>query len=97
MEKAPIMPIVTDLKNSYSFIGNDGSVFYFRTDKDAVRGKVVSVDMLQPSPVWKDVVPESGETLNGVQFVNNQFVLNYMKDAYTQIKIYQTDGKIGRA
>lgn len=96
MEKAPIMPLVTNLKNSFSFIGNDGSTFYFRTDKDAPRGKVVSVNALEGEPVWKDVIPESADTLNGVQFVNNQFVLNYMKDAYTKIKIYETDGKFVR-
>ncbi len=96
MEKAGILPLVTDLKNSYSFIGNDGPVFYFRTDKDAQRGKVVSVNVLAPNPVWNDVIPEAAETLNGVQFVNNQFVLNYMKDAYTKIRIFDTKGVLVR-
>lgn len=96
MEKAPMIPLVNDLKNSYSYIGNDGSVFYFRTDKDAQRGKIVSVDVLKSSPTWSDLIPEVAETLNGVQFVNNQFVLNYMKDAYTQIKIHDTKGKFVR-
>ena len=92
MEKAGILPLITDLKNSYSFIGNDGPVFYFRTDKDAPRGKVVSVNVLARSHVWNDLIPEAAETLNGVQFVNNQFVLNYMKDAYTKIEIFDTKG-----
>ncbi|MGI8408411.1 MAG: prolyl oligopeptidase family serine peptidase [Pyrinomonadaceae bacterium] len=96
MEKAPIMPLITDLKNSYGFIGNDGPVFYFRTDKDAERGKVVSVNVLDKTPVWNDIVPEAAETLNGIQFINNQLVLNYMKDAYTQIKIVDTKGKFVR-
>jgi prolyl oligopeptidase len=42
------------------------------------------------------VISESADVLNGVQFINDQFVLNYMKDAYTQIKIYETDGKFVR-
>ncbi|MDQ3219616.1 MAG: prolyl oligopeptidase family serine peptidase, partial [Acidobacteriota bacterium] len=96
MEKAPIMPLITDLKNSYGFIGNDGPVFYFRTDKDAERGKVVSVNVLDKTPVWNDIVPEAAETLSGIQFINNQIVLNYMKDAYTQIKIVDTKGKFVR-
>lgn len=96
MSKAPIMPLVADRKNSFSFIGNDGSVFYFRTDRDAPRGKVVKVDALAPTPTWTDVIPESADTLNGVRFINNQFVLNYMKDAATRIRIYETDGKFVR-
>ena len=93
---AGILPLVVDLKNSYSFIGNDGPVFYFRTDKDAPRSKVVKVNVLAKNHVWEDVIPETGDTLNGVQFVNNQFVLNYMKDASTLIKIYETNGKFVR-
>jgi prolyl oligopeptidase len=93
---AGIVPLVTDLKNSYSFIANDGPVFYFRTDKDAPRSKVVRVNVLAREHKWEDVIPETTDTLNGVQFVNNQFVLNYMKDAYTQIKIYETNGKFVR-
>lgn len=93
MEKAPIMPLVTDRTNSYSFVGNDGHVFYFRTDKGAERSKLVSVNVTDKTPVWKDVIPEAEETLNGVQMINDQFVANYLKDAYTQIRIYGKDGK----
>ena len=90
---SPIQPLVTDLKNSHSFIGNVGPVFYFRTDNGAARGKVVSINVSESAPVWKDVVPEAAETLNGVQFINDQFVANYMKDAYTQVRIFETNGK----
>lgn len=96
MGKAPIIPLVADRKNSYSFIGNDESTFYFRTDRDAPRGKVVKVDALAREHKWEDVIPESADTLNNVQFINNQFVLNYMKDAATAIKIYETTGKFVR-
>lgn len=88
-----ILPLVTDLKAAFNFIGNDGSLFYFQTDKDAALGRVVSVNVLDKTPVWKDIVPESAETLRGVNFINNQFVLNYLKDAFTQIKIVTTAGE----
>jgi prolyl oligopeptidase len=92
-EKAAIMPLVVDLKNSWSFVGNDKDIFYFSTDKDAPRGKVVKVKATAATPVWADVIAESPDTLNGVRFINDQFVLNYMKDASTKIKIYKTNGK----
>ena len=88
-----IVPLVGDRANSWSFIGNDGPVFYFRTDKNAERGKLVSVDVSASERAWKDVVPQAEETLGGVQFINDQFVLNYLKDAYTRIKIYDKNGK----
>lgn len=90
---SPIVPLVNDRNNSWSFVGNDGPVFYFRTDKDAERGKLVSVNVLARARIWKDIVPQAAETLNGVQMINNQFVANYLKDAYTNIKIYDKAGK----
>lgn len=96
MEKAPIIPIVEDLKFSWDYIGNDGSTFYFDTDKDAPRGKVVKVDALRAEKVWSDVVPETKDTLNGVSFINDQFVLNYLSDAHTKINIVETSGKFVR-
>jgi prolyl oligopeptidase len=95
-EKAPILPLITNLDNSWNFIGNDGPVFYFQTDKDASRGKIVKVNVLARMHNFQDVIPESTDTLGGVGFINNQFVLNYLHDAYTLIKIYETGGKFVR-
>ncbi|HMO80052.1 MAG TPA: prolyl oligopeptidase family serine peptidase [Pyrinomonadaceae bacterium] len=92
-DNAPILPLVTDFAAAYGFLGNDGPVFYFQTDRVAPLGKVVSVNVLARQHVWKEIVPEAKETLRGVNFINNWFVLNYLKDAYTQIRIVDTDGK----
>lgn len=92
-EDSPIVPLVADRSNSYGFVGNDGPVFYFRTDKDAERGKLVSVNVLARTRVWRDVVPQTAETLNNIQMLNDQFVLNYLKDAYTNIRIFDKQGK----
>ena len=96
MEKAPVMALVDKFEADYSFIGNDGSTFYFRTDKDAPRGRVVKVDALVKDKKWTEVVPEAAETLQSVDFVNDQFVLSYLKDAYTTVNIYNRDGKFVR-
>jgi prolyl oligopeptidase len=91
-----IMPLVDKLEDDFSFIGNDKSTFYFRTDKGATRAKVVRVNVANGDYKWEDVIAESPETLQGVDFINNQLVLNYLKDAYTQIKIYDLKGKFVR-
>ena len=93
MDKAPIIPVVDKLIADYSFIGNDGSKFYFRTDKDAPLGRLVMIDVLDKDLKWNEIVPQAKETLGGVDFVNNQFVGSYLKDAYTQIRIYDLNGK----
>jgi prolyl oligopeptidase len=96
MERAPVMPVIDRLEADYSFIGNDGSTFYFRTDKDAPRGRLVSVDVLAKDKKWSEVIPQAAETLESVDFINNQFVGSFLKDAYTQFRIYDLDGKFVR-
>ncbi len=91
-----VMPVIDKLESSYSFIGNDGTTFFFETDKDASRGRVVSVDVSKADKEWKEIIPEGKETLGGISFINNQFVANYLKDAYTQIRIYDMKGKFVR-
>jgi prolyl oligopeptidase len=95
-ENAPIVPVVDKLENDYSFVGNDGSKFYFRTDKAAPRGRIVMVDVTDKNLKWTEIVPQSAETLQGANFINNQFVGNYLKDAYSQFRIYDLNGKFVR-
>ncbi|MDQ2747132.1 MAG: prolyl oligopeptidase family serine peptidase [Acidobacteriota bacterium] len=88
-----IVPVVDKLVADYTFLGNDGAKFYFRTDKDAPRGRVVMVDVAAKDLQWTELVPQATETLEGASFINNQFVASYLKDAYTQFKIYDLNGK----
>ena len=96
VENAPIMPVVDKLEADYGFIGNDGSKLYFRTDKDAPRGRLVMVDVSDKDFKWKEVVPQAAETLQSANFINNQFVGDYLKDAYTQFRVYDLNGKFVR-
>jgi prolyl oligopeptidase len=90
---SPMVPLVTERSNNYGFVGNDGPVFYFRTDKDAERSRLVSVNVLSRTRVWKEIVPQAQETLASVQMINDQFVLRYLKDAYTRFRIFDKNGK----
>ena len=41
------MPVdlIEDFDNEYSFIGNDGPIFYFKTDLQAPRGRLIAIDI----------------------------------------------------
>jgi prolyl oligopeptidase len=92
-----VVKLLDDFDAAYSFIGNEGTRFWFQTDLESPRGKVIEIDISKPGRSnWKVVVPESKETLQSVSLVNHMFVVNYLKDAYTQVKIYDTKGKLLR-
>ncbi|MDQ3585706.1 MAG: prolyl oligopeptidase family serine peptidase [Pyrinomonadaceae bacterium] len=94
---APVVKLLDDAGIAQYFVGNDGPVFWFQTDRDAPRKKLIAIDTRAPAQQnWKVIVPEAKETLDGVNVVNDQFIASYLKDAHTQIKIYDLNGKLIR-
>ncbi|MHC4599285.1 MAG: prolyl oligopeptidase family serine peptidase [Planctomycetota bacterium] len=89
------MPVdlIDRFENDYGFLGNDGPVFYFRTDLDAPRGRVVAVDVRKPGRKhWREILPQGEETLRSVSYVANLFIVRTLKDAVTRVRIYTRDG-----
>lgn len=85
--------LITTFDNEYTLIGNDGPVFFFKTDLEAPRRRVIAIDIRKPDPKnWKEVIPERDETLRGVGLVGNTFVASYLKDARTQVNIHSMKG-----
>ena len=87
-----------------SFITNDGPIFYFKTDKDAPRGRVIAIDIRQPTPPfpphqgggeggWKEVIPQAKAALQNVGYVGNLLVCGYLQDARTQIQMHRLNGQ----
>jgi prolyl oligopeptidase len=94
---AEVVELISKFEASYSFIDNDGSVFWFRTDLDAPRGRVIAIDTSNPTRAnWVKIIPQTDETLEGVGLLNNQFVADYLKDARSQIKIFDLNGAFVR-
>lgn len=90
-----VVELISQFESEYSFIGNDGSVFWFRTDLNAPRGRAIAIDINSPQQM-REIIPQAEETLEGVSLINNQLVAFYLKDAATQVKIFDLDGKFIR-
>ena len=86
-----VVELLKDFDASYSFVGNNDTTFYFETDKDAPLSRLIAIDITQPTQ-YKDIIPESSETLESISFVNNTFIASYLQDAYSRIRLFKTDG-----
>lgn len=94
---AGVVELINQFEADYRFIGNDGARFWFRTDLDAPRGRVIAIDLHRPEREhWQEVIPEAAETLEDAGLLNNQFVVDYLQDAHTQIKVFDLDGAFVR-
>jgi len=91
---APVVRLLDAFDAAYGFIGNDGPLFYFQTDHTAPRGRVIAVDTRRPDqPSWREVVAQAPDVLEGSQIVHDTFVLRYLHDAASQLRLYRLDGK----
>jgi len=91
-----IFPVIDELVADYTYITNVGNIFYFRTDRNAPLGKVVSVNVKTSKKIWKDVIAQKKETLEGASMLDGKLVANYLKDAYTQVNIHDRNGRFIR-
>ena len=90
---SPVVELIQNFEADYSFVSNDGTKFWFRTDLEAPKGRLIAIDLTQPDRgQWQEVIPESEDTLGSVGILNNQFVADYLKDAYTNIRIFSLEG-----
>jgi prolyl oligopeptidase len=90
---APV-DLIDKFENDYSFIGNDGPVFYFKTDFAAPRGRLIAIDTHKPEKTsWKEIIPQAKDNLREVNLVGNRFIADYLKDAQSQVKVFALDGK----
>ncbi len=92
-----VVELIREFEAQYEFIDNEGPVFWFQTDLDAPRSRVIAINTLNPDRSnWKEIIPQARETLRGVNLVGNLFVASYLKDARTQVKMFDVNGKFVR-
>ncbi len=90
---SPVIPIVTDMKNSHNVVDADDQFFYIQTDRDAPTGKLVTVPVNDPSPAnWKTLIDAKPEVLTA-SAAGGTLYCTYMKDAVNKVYQYGHDGK----
>jgi prolyl oligopeptidase len=84
--------LFTGLKNQWNYVGNEGSRFFFATDKDAPMKRVVAVDAIRRiAPVT--VIPAAKSALDNVSLIGGKLIASYLVDAKSEVQVYDTDGK----
>ncbi|QJW95812.1 prolyl oligopeptidase family serine peptidase [Frigoriglobus tundricola] len=92
-----VVELIDNHDNKFGFLGNDGGVFYFRTDYQAPKYQIVAIDTKHPDKKnWKTVIAQAAEPLDSVDLVGNRFICSYLKDAKTAVKVYEVDGTFVR-
>jgi prolyl oligopeptidase len=93
-----VFKLVDEFEAHFSFVGHDGSVFYFETDYQAPRGQVIAIDLNQPERShWRTLVPESSDALRNVSLSGDRFIATYLHNAQSEVRFFDLSGKFLKA
>ena len=93
-----VVELIPEFTAAFSFIDNDGPLFFFETDLDAPRSRVIAIDIRQPERAnWREIIAQAEEPLKSVSVVHRQFLCNYLHDAHSLVRVMEWDGKAPRA
>jgi prolyl oligopeptidase len=85
--------LLTDFDAAYELVWNDGTRFFFKTDRDAPLSRVIAIDIDHPHPSkWNEVIPEDTDKLEYADFIGGFFVCTYLHHAAHQVRYYTQDG-----
>jgi prolyl oligopeptidase len=85
----PVVRMIDRLEAEYSFVGNRGTMFYVRTDRNAPKGRIVAINIDNPREErWTTIVAEGKDALTDATLAGEDIVANYLQDAHSSIRFY---------
>ena len=96
LRQAEFQPIelIDSFEAGYELVGNQGTQLFFKTNRQAPRGRVIAIDLQEPAEEhWVEIIPQSQETLESVHWVGGTLIAQYLKDAHSQVLCYGLDGR----
>ncbi|WP_228730001.1 prolyl oligopeptidase family serine peptidase [Shewanella avicenniae] len=92
-DNGPVIALIPELEAEFSFIGNDKTRFYFKTDYQAPNGKVIAIDIRHPEKAqWKTIIAESADPIASVALINEHLVVSSLHDVLGKMAIYSMNG-----
>ncbi len=94
--QSEFVPIVTNVDNDHSVIGNEGTTLLIETNLDAPNNRIVKADFSSPTPDnWTDIIPEIDNVLNA-SMAGGKIFAQYLIDAKTAVRQYDKEGNLER-
>jgi prolyl oligopeptidase len=90
---AKVTPLITTYDAEYLLAGNEGPVFFFKTNLDAPRKRVVAIDTRSPARKnWKTIVAEGPNAIDDANAVGRQLFVTTLQDAHHAVGVYDLKG-----
>jgi prolyl oligopeptidase len=85
----PVVRLIDKADAEYEFVGNNRTIFYVRTDRNAPRGRIAAISIDNPREErWNTVVAEGKDALVSATMAGEDLVGNYLQDAHSSIRFF---------
>jgi prolyl oligopeptidase len=85
--------LIAGFDHDWSYLGNRGTIFYWRTNTDAPRQRIVATDIARPELAVTELVPEDRATLTSASLVGERLIGEYLVDARSEVRTFGLDGR----
>lgn len=92
-KKGPVQPLVKDISARFlAFSANDH--VFLQTNWNAVNGRVLDVDLHNPSREnWREIVPQGDAVIDDVGVAGGKLLVKYIRNVSSQLKVFAAEGK----
>jgi prolyl oligopeptidase len=89
----PVKPIVKGIAATFLAVA-EGNRLYIQTNWQAPQGRIMVTDLQHPEvDHWRTVIPEGPGTLGSFHAVGGKLLLNYSRNAQSELRLFDVDGK----
>ncbi len=89
--RSPVVKLLDQWDAEWGFLGNVGDTFYFQTNLEAPRNRVVAIDLERPNS-QREVIAQAEDTLRGAGLVGGKLVASYLHDVRPLVRVHLPDG-----
>lgn len=86
--------LVKGFENNWALAGSVGPRFFFLTNKDAPRGRLVTLNVARRSNPPVEIVRQAAGTLVGASLVGERMILAYLGEAAPEAELRTLDGRL---
>ena len=93
-----LIPLMEQFEHEFHVIDNIGNNLYVLTNFKAPKYRLVCINATQPEEKsWKEIIPEGENVLESVHLAGGKIVASFMKDACSEVKVYDYEGAYNHA
>ena len=85
--------LIRGLENDWQFAGSAGDLFYFITDLDAPRRRLVAMDVASPMRRLREILPEGEDVLEDARLVGDRLLVTTLRDVAGVLRIVDREGR----